>query len=232
MTPVVLLHGVPTSAAIWGGVIDALRRETPGRRVIAPDLPGFGEAAPLATPTVEAMGEWLEEALAGVGPAHLVGHDYGGLLALRYAARRPTRSLTLTSTARGWGWLPAVVTARPPWNRWFYRRHEGRLWLDRGVSAPRRAELRALFPPCPGPYMEAIALGMQMGEQHRLTTETPTLCLWGEADTSIRPAYGRHLARALGARFEALPGGRHYTMWEDPGGYAAALARFWAAVGG
>lgn len=238
MSAVVLLHGVPTSGALWSGVRFALG---PGRRSFAPDLPGYGGGRPLPEPTLEAHLDWLEGQLDRAGllgaPLDFVGHDYGGLLAAAWAARRGARSLVLTSTALGWGWLPARITAISPLNRYFYRRHAGRRWLALGVGpAHRDALFRTFLPEMEANVqlarqMEALARAMRLSVQAALAPGCPTLCLWGGADRSVPPFLGRRLAAGLpDARFVVLPGLRHYAMWEDPGAYAAALEAFWASV--
>lgn len=79
MVPVLLLHGSGpgTTAAAWNPLVDAL-----GERfeVIAPDLPGFGDA-PRAP--VEA---WAD-ILAPAEPCAIVGNSAGGAIALQLAAR-------------------------------------------------------------------------------------------------------------------------------------------------
>ncbi|HMI84257.1 MAG TPA: alpha/beta hydrolase [Polyangiaceae bacterium] len=96
--PVVLLHSGGFSARQWRKLGDAL---APTHRVLAPDLLGYGASSrwPLGTPfhldqDLAAL-EALLDTLAA--PAHLVGHSYGGLLALKLALSRPrgVRSLAL-----------------------------------------------------------------------------------------------------------------------------------------
>ena len=51
--PIVLMHGIGLDRRIWDPVVPLLARE---HEVVAVDLPGFGESAPLSgTPTVEAL---------------------------------------------------------------------------------------------------------------------------------------------------------------------------------
>ena len=67
-----------------------------GYEVLVPDRPGHGRSpAPDRPDDAEADGEWVAE-LLGDG-AHLVGHSFGGCVALSAASRRPTavKSLTL-----------------------------------------------------------------------------------------------------------------------------------------
>ena len=77
----ILVHGVPTTARLWDGVIARLDGS---RRVIALDLPGFAEPPPPGWRGVkEQYVEWLigqiEAVAATDGPVHLVGHDWGGI---------------------------------------------------------------------------------------------------------------------------------------------------------
>jgi pimeloyl-ACP methyl ester carboxylesterase len=96
--PVVLLHSTGTSGKQWGALMDRLGAD---HRVLAPDLYGYGESAhwpgaaefSLADETaiVHTLLERLHE------PAHLVGHSYGGAVALHVARTHgdALRSLTL-----------------------------------------------------------------------------------------------------------------------------------------
>ena len=193
--------------------------------VDSPDLPGFGETPALVDPSPEAYVRGLLDRVTD--DTHLVGHDYGGLLAAMIAARRPVRSLTLSSTALGLGWLPAWLTAMPPLHWYFYRRHAGARWLELGVSPARRAEWRACFSGASPALMEAIARRLPVISGHRLRPRVPTLCLWGAADRSVPVPYAVALAARLRAPLRLLPGLRHYGMWEAPDLYAGALMRFW-----
>jgi pimeloyl-ACP methyl ester carboxylesterase len=87
-TPVLLLHGVPETSSVWRDVAPEL---ADGRRVLAPDLPGLGGssyAGPFDVPSLVAQLAAMIEAEAG-GPVDVVGHDWGGSLALGLAGARP-----------------------------------------------------------------------------------------------------------------------------------------------
>lgn len=88
---VVLIHGVPGSADVWTPVTDQLAHD---HRVHVPDLLGFGASARpesaeelWADEQAKALACSLDE--AGVERACVVGHDFGGPLALELARQRP-----------------------------------------------------------------------------------------------------------------------------------------------
>lgn len=95
--PIVLLHCSSGSSGAWAPVMNHLGQDY---RVLAPDLLGYGRTAPwprdaLLGPDAE-LG--VVEALLDVAgrPAHLVGHSYGGTVALSAARRYPRRVASLT----------------------------------------------------------------------------------------------------------------------------------------
>ena len=96
--PVVLVHGSAQGSRIGGGQHFAGQRPLAdeGWRLIVPDRPGHGASPSPGRPDdAEADGAWVAD-LLGDG-AHLVGHSFGGCVAVAAAARRPNavRSLTL-----------------------------------------------------------------------------------------------------------------------------------------
>jgi pimeloyl-ACP methyl ester carboxylesterase len=97
-TPVLLLHGSASSAAMWTPLIDVLKARF---RVLAPDLIGYGrtDAWPdghefTLQDEVELVAPLIANADRG---AHVVAHSYGGVIGLRLArsGRVVLRSLTL-----------------------------------------------------------------------------------------------------------------------------------------
>jgi pimeloyl-ACP methyl ester carboxylesterase len=86
---IVLLHGWGDSADTWRPLLSELR--TRGRRVIAVDLPGFGQATRLGKgallPQLDAFAAELVEMWADGRPVVVAGTSLGGCLALRLAER-------------------------------------------------------------------------------------------------------------------------------------------------
>ena len=87
-TPVLLLHGVPETASVWR---DIAPRLATGRRVLAPDLPGLGGSTYTGPYDVPSLVTQLAALIANQvgGPVDVVGHDWGGSLALGLAGARP-----------------------------------------------------------------------------------------------------------------------------------------------
>jgi pimeloyl-ACP methyl ester carboxylesterase len=105
---VVLLHGGARGGPVGGASTFAAQRPLAeaGWELVLPDRPGHGRSPAFGREDMEQEAVWAME-LLGEG-AHLVGHSYGGAIALCAAAARPSavRSLTLIeapvfSEARG-----------------------------------------------------------------------------------------------------------------------------------
>jgi pimeloyl-ACP methyl ester carboxylesterase len=98
---VLLLHATASAGAPWQALAERLASDC---RVVAPDLYGYGESDPWPGDGPFALA--AEAALADAvlahaippshhGPIHLVGHSYGGAVALRFAMQQPERLRSL-----------------------------------------------------------------------------------------------------------------------------------------
>ncbi len=97
---VVCISGFYSSSAVWRGLLPVLRRSGPTKALA---LPGFrGGQRPHHPMSLQDQLAWLDEQI-GDGPAVLVGHSYGGHLALRYAVTKPEKVTALIMVA------PALV---------------------------------------------------------------------------------------------------------------------------
>ncbi len=85
--PLLLLHGgIECGGAMWAPVVAQLAEH---HRVVAPDIPGLGESAPLDRLDPESIGRWLTGVAERTGLDHptVVAHSLIGSLAARVATR-------------------------------------------------------------------------------------------------------------------------------------------------
>ena len=97
---VLLLHASLGSKAQWRALTERLSSRF---RVIAVDLWAYGDNADWPAPTpfslddeLQVVAECLERLMRLRDPVHVVGHSYGGLVALRLAASKVRRVASLT----------------------------------------------------------------------------------------------------------------------------------------
>ncbi len=102
--PVLLLHGFPDSHKLWRYQVPALAAA--GYRVIAPDLRGFGQSDRPINVDAYAMTTLVGDVAAildqtDAPAAHIIGHDWGAILAWVVAGVMPARVRSLTALAVG-----------------------------------------------------------------------------------------------------------------------------------
>lgn len=123
--PVVFLHGWALGQHTYRDVIERIAAE--GVRVIAPSLPGFGGTADLPDGSFSLSGyaDWVADLLDALEieePAVVVGHSFGGGVAIRFAHDEPARarSLVLVNSVGGSSWRAGntlrSITERPLWD--------------------------------------------------------------------------------------------------------------------
>jgi len=93
---VVCLHANASTSSQWRELIELL---SPTHRVLAPDLYGAGKSPDWPSRTQIALSdevEFIESVLSAAGkPLTLIGHSYGGAVAMIAALRDPTRVSSL-----------------------------------------------------------------------------------------------------------------------------------------
>jgi pimeloyl-ACP methyl ester carboxylesterase len=94
---VLLLHGFPQSATMWRPQLEALAGT--GYRAVAFDQRGYSPRARPPEVKDYKIDRLVEDALAVAGdePFHVVGHDFGAMVAWHLAAKHPDRIRTLTA---------------------------------------------------------------------------------------------------------------------------------------
>jgi pimeloyl-ACP methyl ester carboxylesterase len=206
--PVLLVHASGFSSRQW----KRLAAQLPG--AVAPDLIGYGAGAswPEGEPfhfTLDLLR--LEALLDDLGPAHLIGHSYGGLLAALLAMHRPrlVRSLivyepVIVGILRSRGETEALaalpVLPDEPGEAWM--RAFVDWWNEPGAYDALPAATRAGFLAVGGKvFGEVTSLGRdETPHQAFATIQVPALVLGGSR--SPRPA--RRIVELLG---ETLPHG-------------------------
>jgi len=229
--PVALIHGLLLgSLAQWYfGLGPAL---SPSHRVLLYDLRGHGLSEP--TPSGYDLGTLADDLTrllathALPAPVDLVGHSYGGLVALRYALRNPgaVRRLVLVDVPLppGDGDLLAQATTATP---------EALLDLlpaavrDEVLAGRRRARrlverIRALVQDTT--LLADLAAEPEIDDDALAGLAMPTLCIVGER-SRCRPAADRLVRVLPDARLAVVPGG-HFVPVEAPAELTAATVGF------
>ncbi len=239
------LHGLPTGGQLYRRIGPLLAAH--GVSLLAPDLPGYGASVDLGPGplTVDAHLDWLARVLSSAGfdpqqPHLVLGHDYGGLLAWCWSFRAAVSGVVVTSAVPDLRWTFAMLTALPLLERYFYRRHAGRLYLHHGVAPLGRDALGSLFVEqtrggAMADRMRRTALGMDPGDLARLpgrlrASGLPMRLVWGADDPFFSPRTARAVARRHGpaATVRVLAGARHYAQWDRPAAYAQSVLDFLA----
>ncbi len=136
---VVLIHGFPMTHAIWD---ETLKRLSPHRRYILPDMRGFGESTiPLASgDTLSFLAKDIVDLLdhLSIDRAHIVGASLGAMVAIKIASLQPDRLLSLTV-------FNTVAQAETPEGN-VRRNHQLADVRDRGVENFVNSFARGLFP--------------------------------------------------------------------------------------
>ncbi len=247
--PLVLVHGFPTSGHLWSEVVPLL---PPGRRVVVPDLLGYGRSDPagLAGLGVHAHADRvlaLMDAL-GIGEAGLVGHDLGGAVAQSLAVRFPARvsALCLVSAAAFDAW--------PTRSTRFWRRLAplGRLVPPSWLQSILRTALQSGYANgSQGAHsleLYARAFGGTDGRdallRHLVALDSagtaalapqlkqiacPTAVVWGQGDPFFPVSVGERLRDAIpGATLDVVPSARHYLPEDTPAALSAVIAQLLA----
>jgi pimeloyl-ACP methyl ester carboxylesterase len=247
--PLVLLHGLGSSRQAWSPVLPALAKRFD---VIAVDLPGFGQTAPLPActePTPQALAFAVAVALddLGVHRPHLAGNSLGGWVALELAKIRPVRSVTLISPAGLWRHhTPLYCRASLRLSRWAAA-HATRL-LTRLVAhsfgriivlgqthahparmTPRQAgEAIGAMGTCPG-FDETLRATVGRRYLPDQPIQAQVTIAFGTRDLLLLPLQSRRLgALPTNTVTAPLPGCGHIPMSDDPAAVADLIQ--WSAA--
>ncbi|GLY21007.1 alpha/beta hydrolase [Micromonospora sp. NBRC 101691] len=246
---VLLLHGFPQHSGEWVDLLPALHAA--GLRTYALDQRGYSPGARPAAVEAYRLAECVADAVAvldalDVPAAHVVGHDWGAIVAWALAAGHPDRARTLTAVSVP---HPAAMArtiagdrrqkARSAYMGLF--RKEGT--AEKVLLAWQAAALRKLLGGVgnreridtyvrpmrePGALTAALNWYRAMSGRELVATgpvSVPTTYVWSDRDTAV----GRTAAEACAAyvtgpyRFVELTGVSHWIPDEAPGALAEAV---------
>jgi len=231
--PVVLLHSSGLSGRQWRRLTSDLAAR--GFQVVVPDLTGHGRSPACPEPTPHGYRDEVAAVtglLAGLHGAHVVGHSYGGLVALLAALELPSavRSLVLFEPV-AFGVLDPVADARAlveleavdvPWgataaehDRWLESFVD--YWGGSGAWAALRDDARAEFRRVGWAVHEGVVTLMADSTPSSAygAITCPVTLITGESS----PLAARRVVERLR---EAIPAARQVTL--DGVGHMAPLA--------
>jgi pimeloyl-ACP methyl ester carboxylesterase len=250
--PVIAIHGLGASKASFLPTVAAL---APRFRVMAIDLPGFGDSdKPVgarydARYFADAVVELLDA--LGIDRAHVIGNSLGGRVALEVGLRAPerVRRLALLAPSMAWRrkrpWAPALRLVRPELGVLPHApRPVVERIIDRAMPEARNGWaaagidefLRSFLTPRGRAAFYAAARQIYLEEPDgddgfwpRLRTLEPeSLFVWGRRDRLVPLAFARHVIDALpNARHLELDCG-HVPQMERPRETHKAIADFFA----
>jgi pimeloyl-ACP methyl ester carboxylesterase len=238
---VVFFHG-------WGLGFRAYQRPlgrlvARGCRVYAPDLPGFGGTAdlPVARRTIGGYAAWMDAFLQEVGvvePAFVVGHSFGGAVAITLAHGYPhrVRFLVLLNSVGGARWAAdpsgfRLLTDRPLWD---WALHFGRelfppwrglrivrgMWGDLVPNLLRNPQAFWYV----GDLVRQADLTVELQELR--ARGLPALAWWGDQDGIIPMASFEALCEAIGTKGQVVAG-NHSWLLTDPETFDEILGNVW-----
>ncbi|MFV9503489.1 MAG: alpha/beta fold hydrolase [Oscillochloridaceae bacterium umkhey_bin13] len=244
--PLLLLHGWGGSSRYWGPTMADLGRD---RRVVAPDLPGFGDSPPLhGTASAVRLADVVLEFAnrLGLEVFDLNGHSFCANVAVHVAARNPERVrrlvLSCVSTFRSERERKLVeqvhhvlalwMSLRRPWmanSRMFYRavgtRFFYRIPKDDAILQAAFADFLKMDQRTA--LESAASAGDAIINPTMASLRTPTLVLGARQDRIMPPAGTPEVARLVpDSQLVWIERCGHLPMIERPEVYHQALRAF------
>ncbi len=240
--PVILVHGFGSSRDSWNRFAGRLTKQY---RVIAPDMPGWGESTRMEAASygypkqVERLREFITA--LGLERVHLIGHSMGGFISSAYAAQYPDQVISLgliaphgvtepeasdlaRSVAAGDNWL--VASSLPEFERLLNNVFAKRPYLPKPVL--REVAKRAIA----GSAKSAkIFAEMQTNEpplEAKLPQiKAPSLIIWGDQDRVLHVSCTEVFRQGIrNSEVLLLPGSGHMPLIENARECATAWLKF------
>ena len=233
---VLFIHGVGPAGAVWDLVTQGLSESC---RALVVDVPGFGKSdRGDLTGDVDDATTLVHRVLHAHGHTetlHVVGHAYGGLIALNFAARFPSHvsRLALVSTAGFDRDPPATLQRRDDIQAGGWDTAAAESWLRAGlVEELAEAHFAAMRDDAAAVDTDLIAGCLTSSAQRVLLEDAsainvPTLLARGSDDPFVSESDLQVLAvRLSGAEVFTLAGVGHWPSLEAPDELRVELVRF------
>lgn len=236
---VLLLHGFPQTSASWGPV--AAHLHAAGLRTLAPDQRGYSPGARPAGRAAYRLEHLVDDAAAliessGAGSVHVVGHDWGAVVAWALAAHRPelVRTVTGVSVPHPAAFVRAIYAGPQLPHSWYIGAFqlpalpEALLGDERRMAAvlrrggqgreAARRDAAALSGHLTGPINWYRALPLAAPGYTRRPVQRPALQVWSDGDDFVTRAAVDNNPRFVRAphRLEVLSGVSHWIPDEVP----------------
>lgn len=235
---VVFLHGWGLSHRTYRHGLERIVGR--GARVLAPAMPGFGGTAPLPPRqfSLEGYADWVAAFIREVGvegPVTLVGHSFGGGVALRTAHGHPelVGQLVLVNSIGGSVWanrdeLPVLLSDRPIWDWGLHlAAHALSVRSFTRVMPVIAADAVPNFLLHPGTLWRVGRLARDANLASELEDlkqrGLPIVIVWGRDDTVLPWACAESLAVALGGPRVVTVPGNHSWLLADPRRFAEVI---------
>ncbi len=245
--PILLIHGVYGTGALWAPITDSLGTRF---RVIAPDMRGHGNSGsnpgPLDAESVAAdLIPTLDE--LGIATVHVLGHCLGGAAAQAFARMAPdrVRSLILVSafTFQPLTWwerlggivAPAIVRLLGTKHIATITRHSRSAAGGRRLSAGAARHLAGQMSRNSARRMAVgFATARSFNSRYWLhELRMPTLVITGESDRMVSPRQSRLLAGGIpDARLETVAGAGHMIQLSHPDVFTLLVSDWFDEVEG
>jgi pimeloyl-ACP methyl ester carboxylesterase len=244
--PVLFLHGWGLDHKAYKRALSRLARM--GVHVLAPAMPGFGGTAALPRDgtSIAAYGDWSASFLSAVGvtePAMVIGHSFGGGVAIMLAHDHPqrARALVLINSIGGSVWSHRGPNLRSMAERplWDWGIHFGEDLLS--VRQARRVLPVILGEAVPNLFRDPRSFWKAAGlvRLANLTKELnelaarrlPVVVLWGNRDRLITRDSLEDLCEALGDHQVVTVEGTHGWLLADPDAFGEIMTNVLSIAG-
>jgi pimeloyl-ACP methyl ester carboxylesterase len=232
--PVVLLHGWGGQIASFGPIPAQLAERF---RVIAIDLPGFGESPVPGRPWgARDYGDSIAALLTqlGTSPVVLVGHSHGGRTAIALAADHPelVRKLVLIDSAgivprRGSRYYARIYLIKAA--RRLLSLPGLRNWKDTVMRRVYRLAGSSDFNAAANPVLRATLVKLVNEDLRGLLPRiaAPTLLIWGTEDRDTPLGDGKLMERLIpDAGLVVFEGAGHFSYLDQPAAFLRVMTHF------